>query len=315
MKKMKLKELESCLQQVDVFEEPKLLLEQYPTRPHIAACMLYTIHNTFDDIENKLVADLGCGCGVLSVGAAVLGAGLCVGFDIDKDALEIFSSNVEQFELPNIDMIQCDVCLLQSDRFSKRFDTVIMNPPFGTKHNKGMDMQFLRTALDMATGVVYSLHKTSTREHIQKKADDWKVKMEVIAELRYDLPASYKFHKKKSAENHRKALHEKEALLEYEKQNTSLIALEEKQFQAYASEVIDSAVKAKRNPYPLRKAARVGFGGGLGPVFGGLRPSYLAQDITGIELPNYNRSTTQDIKAIYDTEDIQKSRKKLGFTW
>lgn len=33
---MKLKELESCLQQVDVFEEPKVFLEQYPTRPHIA---------------------------------------------------------------------------------------------------------------------------------------------------------------------------------------------------------------------------------------------------------------------------------------
>lgn len=33
---MKLKELESCLQQVDVFEEPKVLLEQYPTSPHIA---------------------------------------------------------------------------------------------------------------------------------------------------------------------------------------------------------------------------------------------------------------------------------------
>lgn len=33
---MKLKELESCLQQVDVFEKPKILLEQYPTTPHIA---------------------------------------------------------------------------------------------------------------------------------------------------------------------------------------------------------------------------------------------------------------------------------------
>ncbi|MGH0147967.1 UNVERIFIED_CONTAM: hypothetical protein FKN15_040968 [Acipenser sinensis] len=121
-------------------------------------------------------------------------------------------------------------------------------------------------------------------------------------------------HVRQMAENHRKALHEKEALLEYEKEHSSLIALEEKQFQAYASEVIDSAVKAKRNPYPLRKAARMGFGGGLGPVFGGLRPSYLAQDITGVELPNYNRSTTQDIKAIYDTDNIQKSRKKLGFT-
>lgn len=40
-----------------------------------AACMLYTIHSTFDDIEGKVVADLGCGCGVLSIGAAMLDAG------------------------------------------------------------------------------------------------------------------------------------------------------------------------------------------------------------------------------------------------
>ncbi|XP_053483240.1 rRNA N6-adenosine-methyltransferase METTL5 [Ictalurus furcatus] len=196
---MKLKELESCLQQVDGFEEPKILLEQYPTGPHIAGCMLYTIHNTFDDIENKLVADLGCGCGVLSIGAAVLDAGLCVGFDIDSDALDIFKRNVEEFELPNIDMVQCDICSIGS-LYTKKFDTVIMNPPFGTKHNQGIDMQFLKTALFMSKGAVYSLHKTSTRDHIQKKASEWKVKMEVIAELRYDLPASYKFHKKKSVD-------------------------------------------------------------------------------------------------------------------
>ncbi|XP_003226307.2 rRNA N6-adenosine-methyltransferase METTL5 [Anolis carolinensis] len=199
MKKLKLKEFESCLQQVDTFDDPKLLLEQYPTRPHIAACMLYTIHNTFDDIENKIVADLGCGCGVLSIGSSMLGAGLCVGFDIDLDALDVFSKNAEEFELTNIDIIQCDVCSLP-DKMPKIFDTVIMNPPFGTKHNKGMDMAFLKTALQMARTAVYSLHKTSTRQHIQKKAEEWKVKMEVLAELRYDLPASYKFHKKKSVD-------------------------------------------------------------------------------------------------------------------
>ena len=40
--------------------------------------MLYTIHNTYDDIENKVVADLGCGCGVLSIGTAMLGAGYVI---------------------------------------------------------------------------------------------------------------------------------------------------------------------------------------------------------------------------------------------
>ncbi|XP_010889229.1 rRNA N6-adenosine-methyltransferase METTL5 isoform X2 [Esox lucius] len=162
--------------------------------------MLYTIHNTFDDVEGKLVADLGCGCGVLSIGAAMLDAGLCVGFDIDDNALEIFKRNTEEFELTNIDLIQSDISSLSSDAYAKKFDTVIMNPPFGTKHNQGMDMQFLKTALTMATTAVYSLHKTSTRDHIQKKASDWGVNMKVIAELRYDLPASYKFHKKKSVD-------------------------------------------------------------------------------------------------------------------
>ncbi|XP_062259457.1 rRNA N6-adenosine-methyltransferase METTL5 [Platichthys flesus] len=197
---MKLKELESCLQQVDGFDEPKILLEQYPTSPHIAARMLYTIQNTFGDIEGRLVADLGCGCGVLSIGAAMLDAGLCVGFDIDEDALEIFRSNAEEFEISNLDLVQCDLCSLDQDAYASKFDTVIMNPPFGTKHNQGMDMKFLKAALTMAKTAVYSLHKTSTREHIQKRAKDWGVKMEVIAELRYDLPASYKFHKKKSVD-------------------------------------------------------------------------------------------------------------------
>ena len=91
---MKLKQLEQYLQQIEGFEKPKILLEQYPTRPHIAACMLQTIHETFDDIENRNVADLGCGCGVLSIGAAMLGAGAVTGVDVDQDALEQFQVNI-----------------------------------------------------------------------------------------------------------------------------------------------------------------------------------------------------------------------------
>ncbi len=87
---MKLKELESHLQQVDAFESPKILLEQYPTRAHIAARVLHTAQASFGDLEDKSVADLGCGCGVLSIGAVMLGAGAVVGFDIDPDALETF---------------------------------------------------------------------------------------------------------------------------------------------------------------------------------------------------------------------------------
>ena len=57
--------------------------------------MLQTIHETFDDIEDKHVADLGCGCGVLSIGSVMLGAGVVTGFDIDQDALHQFLANRE----------------------------------------------------------------------------------------------------------------------------------------------------------------------------------------------------------------------------
>jgi len=38
---MKLKHLEAALQDMEIFEEPKVHLEQYPTTPHLAACVLY----------------------------------------------------------------------------------------------------------------------------------------------------------------------------------------------------------------------------------------------------------------------------------
>ena len=57
--------------------------------------MLHTISATFGDLEDKLVADLGCGCGVLSVGSVMLGAGAVIGFDLDPDALAQFSQNIE----------------------------------------------------------------------------------------------------------------------------------------------------------------------------------------------------------------------------
>lgn len=183
MAAIKLKKLEEYLQGVDGFERPKILLEQYPTPSHIASCMLYEIQTKHGDIEGKLVADLGCGCGMLSIGSFLLGAQLTIGFEIDPDAVQvrytyhrwhsavykicfaqIFRGNVSEMELPGVDCVQCDVLRdLADTRWHSAFDTVIMNPPFGTKHNSGMDIKFLETAMCLANSAVYSLHKTSTR--------------------------------------------------------------------------------------------------------------------------------------------------------
>jgi predicted RNA methylase len=135
---MKLKQLEGLLQNLDVFEKPKVDLEQYPTTPHIASHMLYTIDQTFDDIQGSSVADLGCGCGVLSVGAAILGSNYVVGFDIDVDALELAKQNLEESGVERVELVQCDVNSIDSMIVrADLFDTVIMNPPFGTKNNAG----------------------------------------------------------------------------------------------------------------------------------------------------------------------------------
>ena len=44
---MKLRDLESHLQQVEVFEKPKVLLEQYPTRPHIGWYFIFIDDSIF----------------------------------------------------------------------------------------------------------------------------------------------------------------------------------------------------------------------------------------------------------------------------
>ncbi|XP_002125257.2 rRNA N(6)-adenosine-methyltransferase METTL5-like [Ciona intestinalis] len=199
---MKLRQLEIALEDVEPFQEPKIQLEQYVTTPHLAACLLHTAETQFGDICGKNVCDLGCGCGILSIGSSLLGANHCLGIDIDKDALEIFQSNCEAYELNNVvECIQADIAKFSPCRnmiLSKRFDTVLMNPPFGTKSNKGIDMEFLRAASVLAEHSVYSLHKSSTRAHIVKKANDFGMQAHVVAEMRYNLESSYKFHKKKS---------------------------------------------------------------------------------------------------------------------
>ena len=69
---------------------------------------------------------------------------------------------LEDFEMDNVDLVNIDVtdmgpdwkqrfdswssnfALMYVKFFHIRVDTVVMNPPFGTKHNKGLDMKFLQ---------------------------------------------------------------------------------------------------------------------------------------------------------------------------
>jgi len=126
-----------------------------------------------------------------------------------------------------------------------------------------------------------------------------------------------KFHIKQAEERQEKSLKEEQEKLEMDKKNLELLAMEEQQFQEYAKKVIDHCEKGERNTYPLRKAAREGHGGGLGPVFegkGGIRPSYLVNDYTDVELPHYQRNSTDEVKYSH-AGNTGKTSKRLGFVW
>src|SRR5665647_2280162 len=88
---MKQRKLEIILEQAKVFDSPSAELEQYYTPATIAARL---IHFAFlrGDIASKRVVDLGCGTGVLALGAALLG-GVVTGVDSDERALEIARAN------------------------------------------------------------------------------------------------------------------------------------------------------------------------------------------------------------------------------
>jgi predicted RNA methylase len=60
----------------DIVVTWQISLEQYPTSAHLAAVLLTTASNSFDDIVGKSVVDLGCGTGMLACAASLIGAAL-----------------------------------------------------------------------------------------------------------------------------------------------------------------------------------------------------------------------------------------------
>lgn len=158
---------------------------------------------------------------MLSLAAAVMGAKSVTAFEIDESAIEIAKENLENLEFEDVvKIVHCDlsklpdvVTMSSSDNGEeeegstspspppppppKRFETIIMNPPFGTR-TKGIDMLFLRKAIFSCSRAVYSMHKTSTRLHVQKTAASCGALGTVIATLKFDIPKMYAFHTESS---------------------------------------------------------------------------------------------------------------------
>ncbi len=187
---MKQRELEIALQKLEGFPDPNPVLEQYPTPAKIAADMLYTACG-FGDIGEKNIIDLGCGTGVFSIGACLLGAAKVLGIDKDAGAVEAAIRNAATNDCA-VDFICGDVCAA-----SGKFDTCIMNPPFGSQ-KKHADIPFLEKAAELAD-VTYSLHNAETIGFLRRRMGDLGRVVDLEKRYKLEIRHTFRFHAKEKA--------------------------------------------------------------------------------------------------------------------
>jgi putative methylase len=182
------RELSKKLSEVAGFPMPKLKLRQYLTPPNIAAALLWTAYMN-NDVKGKTVYDLGCGTGILSIGASLLKAKEVTGFDIDEGALSVAEKNAKRIGLNN-----CIFKISDVRDVTGSCDTVVMNPPFMVRGGVN-DKFFLDKAFEVASNV-YSIHNLETHEFINNYAKAKGYKPVIIDNFKFPLKYSYAFHEK-----------------------------------------------------------------------------------------------------------------------
>ena len=160
---MKLRQLEMKLQRLAGFTRPRASLEQYQTPAPLAARLLYDALMS-GDLAGKSVVDLGCGTGILAIGAALLGAGSVTGVDIDPGALAVARENAALLDA-DVTFIAADIREGCRDVSGGPCDTVVMNPPFGAQKTHA-DRPFIDCALVIAP-VVYSIFNAGSTQFVQ----------------------------------------------------------------------------------------------------------------------------------------------------
>ena len=167
------------------FRQPIPELEQYSTPPDIALEIIKKV-NASGNLSGK-VADLGCGTGRLAIAAAVLGAKVTA-FEIDEEAIGIAKDYSKRNDL-KITWINEPIEGIQDN-----FDTVIMNPPFGSQR-PGADKIFLEKAIEIAAHI-WTIHLSGTRKFIEKLVEDNDCQIIELYEFRYPLKKTMPFHSK-----------------------------------------------------------------------------------------------------------------------
>ncbi|MCX8204284.1 MAG: METTL5 family protein [Candidatus Nezhaarchaeota archaeon] len=187
---MKLRKLAMLLESLSPHPSPSPKLEQYTITGEDAAKFLWRIK---DWLQGRVVIDLGCGVGRLTIGAALLGARLSIGVDIDSVALKVARSNAWRLGVAQV----TSWLRARIPKLSIRGEVVIQNPPFGVQQ-KGADRAFIDCALKTAP-ISFSLHKKSPkgRLFIKKFVESLGGEAEILDSLKLRIPRLFDFHEEK----------------------------------------------------------------------------------------------------------------------
>ena len=167
------------------FYQPKPELEQYSTPVDIVAEMI-KLANAQGDLSGNIV-DLGCGTGRLAIGASLLGAEVTA-YEIDNDALELAKSYSKEHNL-EIEWIN-----LAIENIDKKYDTVLMNPPFGSQR-PGADRAFLKKSLEIGSRI-WSIHMAETKNFVKEFVEKNNGQIISAYEFAFPIKNSMPFHTK-----------------------------------------------------------------------------------------------------------------------
>ena len=175
------------------FENVDVKLEQYATPSEIAADWLWKAAFKHD-ITGKVSVDAACGPGILGCGALLLGAKKVYFVDKGAESVRLAQENVDklrkEYEIGESEFVCCDIA-----QFDKKIDTVLQNPPFGTKV-RHQDKLFLEQAFTVGK-TIYSMHKISTRSFVEAIALDYCFKITDLWEYDFGIKQSLPWHRRK----------------------------------------------------------------------------------------------------------------------
>lgn len=173
------------------FDDPVAALEQYHTPPDLAATIVH-VADLQGDIEDELVLDLGCGTGMLALGAALRSPTRAVGVELDAGALGTARENRRRVGArAAVDWVQGDATRLPLDPPPC---TVLMNPPFGAQDgNEHADRAFLETAAAVSR-VSYSVHNADSESFVESFAADNGGEVTHAFRAELELPRQFDHH-------------------------------------------------------------------------------------------------------------------------